>query len=289
MEELEKSVGTDVSYRKEPLAAFTELLSIFLRQDYGFPVVEIFAFLFSIGILLEYSFAQGSNLVYVAFSYFGTGGAFTIPILVLMILIWKNISFGFGGDFEKGILATFLVYPLGRGKLLLARLISAVGIPLGLITFTQLIMMCLMTPRFATEQAFTLILTYIAVLATPLLITMAVLLACLWAKGSGTPLIIGIAMYFVIGLFLEIITGFAATARNLSLLYFVYFMNPALAFQSYYNYYFNGGSSNFGVPGNPTWGIPTFDAMITLLVANLAVTAFLLVFCFRWFTKRVEA
>jgi ABC-type transport system involved in multi-copper enzyme maturation permease subunit len=286
---LAKSIQTNLQDGMGSPAPFTELLSIFLKQDYGFPVVEIFAFLFSFGILLEYTFAQGSSPVYVAYSYFGAAGTFTIPILVLMILIWKNISFGFGGDFEKGIVATFLVYPLSRGKLLLARLISAVGIPLGLITFTQLIMLYLMTPRFATEQASTLILTYIAVLATPLLITMVVFLVCLWAKGSGTPLIIGIVLYFVIGLFLQLVSGYAAQTVNLSLLYFVFFMNPAVAFQSYYNYRFTG-NSNFGfINGNSAWGIPSYDSMITLLVANLAVTAFLLAFCFRWFTKRVEA
>lgn len=282
-------VDTAIKGKSGTLGAFIEILAIFLKQDFSFPGLEIFTFLFAIGTLLEYSFTQGSNTTYIAFSYFGSGGTISIPVLVLMILTWKNLSFGIGGDFEKGVMQTFLVYPLSRPSLLLARLLSAIGIPMILISATQIVALLIMTPGFATQQAFVLILSYLSILALPLLITIVVLLVCMFAKNSGTPLITGIVFYFAAGILFEVIvSAIAVPSKNLALLSFIYLLNPTMAFQSYYNYYFNAGSFNFGVQGNPTWGIPSFEFTVGYLVANFVIIGILLAFCFIQFTKRVE-
>ena len=269
--------------RKGP--AFTEMLSIFLKQDYRFPVLEIFAFLFSMGILISTSSLQGYNTTYLAYSYLGTGGAIGLPILVFMILIWKNVSFGLGGDLEKGLMQTFLAYPLSRRRLLGARLLSSVGVALGILSLAELVVLLIMMPGFASQQASTLLLNYLSVLATPILITMIVLLVCVLVKSSGVPLLIGIVTYFFAGLFLNLFVGLAEQTKDAALLGFTYLLNPAIAFQSYYNYNFNGGSTGFF---NSTLGIPGFESTMAYLVGNYAISVILLAVSAFWFARKLE-
>jgi hypothetical protein len=262
------------------------MFAIFLKQDYQLPILETFAFLFATGVLLQSSLVQGYNETYIAYSYFGSGGTFALPILIFMILIWKNISFGLGGDFEKGVMQTFLTYPLGRGRMLAARLLSSVGVAFGILSLAEFLVLLVMVPKFATRQMPTLILNYLSVLATPILITMIVLLVCVFVKKSGLPLTVGLISYFVMGLFLEFFVAYALETKNAVLLAVTYLLNPAIAFQSFYRYHFNGGSTGLGI--SSTWGIPGFGDIATYLVGSYLVSAILLVVSILWFVRKLE-
>lgn len=262
------------------------MFSLFLRQDYSFPTLEVFAFLFVISILIGTYIIQGYNETYIAYSYFGASATISLPILIFMILIWKNISFGLGGDFEKGVMQTFLTYPLSRTKMLGARLLSAIGVALGILSLAQFIVLSIIAPGFTSREAPTLILNYLSVLATPLLVTMIVLLVCVLAKSSGIPLIVGILLYFLFGLFLELFVGYAVQAQNHVLLGVAYLLNPALAFQNFYSYNFNGGFT--GIPNNALWAVPSFPLSLSYLAGNFAISIVLLFVSFVWFRKRLE-
>ncbi len=279
-----RTAGRQSTHRRKG-PAFTEMLSIFLKQDYSYPVLEIFAFLFAVGILISTSSLQGYNTTYLAYSYLGMGGAVGLPILVFMILIWKNISFGLGGDLEKGLMQTFLTYPLSRRRLLGARLLSSVGVAVGILSLAELAVILIMMPGLASQQASTLLLNYLSVLATPILITMIVLLVCVLAKSSGVPLLIGIVSYFFVGLFVNLFVGVAGQTKDAALLGLTYLLNPAIALQSYYNFNFNDGSTGFF---SSTWGIPGFEATLVYLVGNYAISVILLAAGVFWFARKLE-
>ena len=272
-------------------SSFLELFSIFLRQDYHFPLLEVFAFLFLASILLVSSLGQGYNETYIAYSYFSSG-AVSLPILVFMILVWKNLSFGLGGDFEKGVMQTFLAYPLGRLKMLGARLLSSVGVALGVLSLAELVVLLITVPAFAISQASTLALSYLAALALPILITAVVLLACVLAKSSGVPLVVGLAFYFAAGLFLPFFSAYAVQTENSVLLGATYLLNPASAYQSYYNHFFNNAFVSTGVvsafPSASAWGTPGFETAAAFLVGNYLVSFVLLFMTAMWFTRRLE-
>ncbi len=274
--------------KREKGSPLLEMFSIFLRQDYHFPLLEVFAFLFLTSILLVSSLQGGYNETYIAYSYFGV--ALSLPVLVFMILVWKNISFGLGGDLEKGVMQTFLTYPLGRLKMLGARLLSSVGVALGILSLAELSVLLIAMPAFAVRQASTLVLNYLAVLALPVLITMVVLLVTVLAKNSGLPLAAGLVFYFVAGLFLQFFVGYATQTENSALLAATYLLNPALAFQNYYNFFFNGPPVQSGVISIPpsTWGVPDFGTAAAYLVGNYLVSLVLLLLSTLWFTRRLE-
>jgi len=267
-------------------SSFLEMLSIFLRQDYHFPLLEIFAFLFVVGILLTSSLPPGYDETYIASSYFGSG-AVSLPILVFMILVWKNISFGLGGDLEKGVMQTFLTYPLKRLRILGARLLSSVGVALVVLTLAELVVLLATMPAFAIQQASTLTLNYLAALALPILITAVVLVVCVFAKTSGLPLVVGLAFYFAAGLFLQFFVGYGVQTENSVLLGATYLLNPAIAFQEYYSH-FSCGPPSQGFICGATWGTPGLEAAAAYLVGSYFISIALLSISALWFTRRLE-
>jgi len=262
------------------------MLSIFLRQDYHFPLLEIFAFLFLAGILLTSTLPAGYDETYIASSYFGFG-AISLPILVFMILVWKNISLGLGGDLEKGVMQTFLTYPLKRLRILGARLLSSVGVALAVLTLAELVVLLATMPGFAVRQAPTLALSYLAALALPTLITAVVLAVCVFAKSSGLPLVVGLAFYFAAGLFLQFFVGYAVQTENSALLGATYLLNPAVAFQEYYSH-FSCGPPSQGFVCGVTWGTPGLGAAATYLIGSYLISTFLLLVSALWFARRLE-
>ena len=277
---------TDRPEGRKNESSFLEMLSIFLRQDYHFPLLEIFAFLFVVGILLTSSLPPGFDETYIASSYFGSG-AVSLPIFVFMILVWKNISFGFGGDLEKGVMQTFLTYPLKRLWILGARLLSSVGVALAVLTLAELVVLLATMPAFAIQQASTLALNYLAALALPILITAVVLAVCVFAKTSWLPLVVGLAFYFAAGLFLQFFVGYGVQTENSVLLGATYLLNPAVAFQGYYSH-FSCGPPSQGFVCGATWGTPGLGAAAAYLVGSCFISIVLLLISALWFARRLE-
>ena len=116
-----------------------EILAMDLKEAYRFPIPEVLAFL--------YAFFP---LIFSPVAYAVTGlEAEEARLLIVMslsssmisfitiILILKNISYGLANEIRKGLVQTYLTYPIGRGKFLLVKLISGVLIPLSLIHISE--------------------------------------------------------------------------------------------------------------------------------------------------------
>jgi ABC-type transport system involved in multi-copper enzyme maturation permease subunit len=263
--------------------AFFEMLLVFFREDYRFPVLEIFAFLFVVAILFTGSFNDVSTTDQLVQSYFQRL-AFA-PFLIFLILIWRNLAFGLGGDFEKGIMQTFLVYPVSRRMILLGRLLSSVGVALLLLVLSQVLALYLLAPRFFLANFSNFAFTYVAYLATPLFITAIVLLVVALTKSSSSALIAGLVLYF--GLLIvggPIATTYATMNNNISLLITAFVLNPALSFQQYYK---SGVFYGPGMQDQFLWN-PSFYGILPIVVANYAISFAMVVLSFLYFARRLE-
>ena len=261
-------------------SAFRELLSIFLHEDYRLPVLELFAFLFTASVFFASNPLQGYNLTSIAFSY--VQSAAVLPLLIFMILIWKNIAFGLGGDFEKGVVQTYLTYPLSRTKLLIARLVSSVLIALGVLALAQFLGMYLVAPQFATAESGVLVFGFLTALANPLLLTSIVLLVAVLTKQGGLSLIVGILLYFVLQFMLIIILNYAYSIQNYYLVVASFLLNPMEALQ----YYLNGTGGFIGTPLS-VW-IPNLQNVAQIVVGTYVVTGAITIAAFVWFMRRLE-
>jgi len=107
---------------------FLEIFTYALDEDYRFPILEIFAFLFTLAMFVFVNFNVG----------FETGEALTYSLIstlcgflllfIFVVLILKNVAYGLGGDLEKGVMQTLFSYPLKRRYILTAKLRSGLGI-----------------------------------------------------------------------------------------------------------------------------------------------------------------
>lgn len=260
-------------------SVFTELLSIFLQLDHRLPVLEASAFLLFSCVLLFSSVSTGDASS--AFSYMAGAGGFSLTGLILVVLILKNAASGWGGEYEKGTMQTFLTYPLGRGKVLLARLTSSLLVPLGLVTLAQFSVVFLIASGFAGARFGSLVLGFLTSLTTPLLIAALVVLAVLLAKSGGFPFAIGLVAYFVILIFSAFLLSIGYSANYSNIVWGVYFFNPVYAFSSYF--------SNQGVLNQYNTPVPTYAQSVELLAANLILSLALLAVGALLFVKRTEA
>jgi hypothetical protein len=267
---------------KRRTSAFAELLGIFLHLEHRFPFLEASAFLFFSSVLLFSSISVGNTGA--AFSYMVGAGGLSLTSLILVVLVLKNMASGWGSDFEKGNMETFLTYPLGRGRVYLARLVSSLFVPLGLLTLAQFSTVFLVAPSFAAGNFWNLVLGYSVALTTPLLVAAFVVPAVLWAKSSGVPFALGLVAYFFILIFSVFLLNIGYSTGNSDLVWAIFFLNPVYAFSSYFGSQ-QGGVGAFGY-ASP---VPTFDQAVGLLAANLALSLALLTAGALLFVERTEA
>ncbi len=152
---------------------FLEVLASAIHEDYRFPFLEIFAFLYALGTFVFASFgvtitSQGTTNE--AIAYTTVNSILNIPMFIFIILVFKNIAYGLGSDLEKGIIQTYFSYPLKRWRILTAKLVSAIGVALLLFLGIQISGLYILAPDLIVPQLGTVFLTYAATLSGPLLI-----------------------------------------------------------------------------------------------------------------------
>lgn len=79
-------------------------------------------------------------------AYALTSSLLGLPLFIFIILMFKNVAYGFGSDLEKGIIQSYLSYPLKRWGILTAKLLSALGIALILFLTIQIAALYVLAP-----------------------------------------------------------------------------------------------------------------------------------------------
>lgn len=264
---------------------FLEVFASSLNEDYRFPILEIFAFLYALGTFVfanlagvEAQYAESGESV--AFSLVNSlvGGAFGaagLPVLILVILILKNIAYGLGNELDEGIIQTFLSYPLKRRWLLTAKLLSSLGVALLLFMGIQVFALSILAPEIVSPYVGTVLLTFAAVLSYPLLVASLVLLMTLFLKRGSIALIFGIILYFASGMVPNLL-AFAATATgsNLPLKAFA-IINPNVALTRHY------------ITGDELW-TPGFNEALLYLGVSYALVISIFMVGYLYFDRRLE-
>lgn len=215
---------------------FFEILSSALQEDYRFPILEIFVFLYALstfalaavffGALPSGSSAQSAfNLVSVAS---GT------PLFIFIILVFKNVAFGLGGDLERGTLQTFLSYPIRRRSIITAKLLSAVGLSLAIFVGLQILGLSILAPTIFSNQLQVLLVTYLAAVCSPFIITGIILMITIFLRRGAIALVVGIVLYFAFSIVSGIVTFLAYALRSSLPLQILSIFSPSVAASAYY-------------------------------------------------------
>ncbi len=263
---------------------FLQMLTVFLRQDFRFPILETFAFLFVLSGFFFGVFSDYTSETALAFGY--VSAATEVTLLIFMVLIWRNVSAGLGAELEKGVMQTYFTYPLSRGRLYAARLLSSVGVPYAVFIACQLLAIAVVAPAFLVRQGPTFWLGYAADFGTPLLVTALVLLVAVLAKQGGLALVAGVFSYFVVWLFLPLLVGLAQLYNNYFAIGVIYVLNPFAPVQAYFNSLSGNCYDCLITQQNYT---PTLASAQLFVLTSYLLTAAIFAAGYFWFTREVEA
>lgn len=117
---------------------FLEIFSSTLQEDYRFPILELFAFLYTLGTFIFVSFQTYGGVTDEQATYMVVTSLMGFPMFIFTILIFKNVAYGLGNDLEKGTIQTSFSYPLKRRSILTAKLLSAIAVALNISWNTNL-------------------------------------------------------------------------------------------------------------------------------------------------------
>ena len=262
---------------------FLEIFTYALDEDYRFPILEIFAFLFALGTFVFVDLGAYSGQIKEALAYSLVSTLCGFPLLfIFVVLILKNVAYSLGGDLDKGVMQTLFSYPLKRRYILTAKLLSGLGIALLVFFGIQIFGLFLLAPDVILTYPGTVFLTYAAQLCSPvLLLAGLVLFFTLRLKRGGLALVIGVVL-FLAGL---VVSGFVTsiaygTGSDLSLKIWAV-INPNSALQIYY---YHMGMVGFAPE---TW-VPSFSEVLLYLGAGYLIVAALFVVGYVYFERRLE-
>jgi len=271
---------------------FLELFASALHEDYRFPILEIFAFLYTLGTFVFVTSGYGSfgPMSFSLWRFFApnesaayllTSSLLGLPFFILVILIFKNVAYGLGSDLEKGIFQSYLSYPLKRWRILTAKLLSALGVPLILFLTIQITGLYMLAPDVISPYLGTVLLTYAANLSPSLFVAGIMILVALVLRRGGLTLVIGIVLYFAMSI-VSNLTGFVAFVTDSPLpLQIVSVISPNLVLMDYYS-----TRSALGLVASGLW-TPAFSDVLIVMGISYAIIAFLFFLGYYYFTRRL--
>jgi ABC-type transport system involved in multi-copper enzyme maturation permease subunit len=260
---------------------FLEVFASALHEDYRFPILEVFAFLYASSTFMFASFGpispQGGSGEVIAYNM--VASILVMPLFIFIILIFKNIAYGLGNDLEKGIVQAYFSYPLKRRGILTAKLLSALGVALVLFLSIQISVLYILAPDIVSPYLSTVLLTYAANLAYPLLIASIILLVTLVLKRGGLALVLGIVLYFAMGIIGSLAMSVASATNSPTALQIISVISPNVALSRFYSTYVPFG-------GSELW-TPALSEVLLYTGAGYVIVAFVFFLGYLYFCRRL--
>ena len=201
----------------------------------------------------------------------------SISLFIFLILVFKNIAYGLSGDLEKGTIQTPLSYPLKRRSILTAKLLSALGVSFLLFFGIQLTALVIIAPSAILPNIGIVLLTYIANFGYVLFLTAIILLVALFIKRGVISLIVGIVVYFALGIITSIISFVASVTGSVTSLQIIALLNPSTALTAHYGF----------IPAGISW-VPTLTEASFYVIGNYVIIASLFFLAYYYFSRRLN-
>lgn len=262
---------------------FLEIFASAMNEDYRFPLLEVFAFLYALG-----TFALVNLMPFMSTStsgehtaYAATSSLMSVLLFMFVILVFKNIAYGLGSDIEKGIVQTYFSYPLKRRSILSAKLLSALGASLALFLSIQISSLYILAPNIVAPYIGTVLLTYLASLSYPLLITGIILLMTLVLRRGGLALVSGIVLYFALSIVQGLVTVLSVATKSTLGLQIMSVFSPSFALAMHYQSY------GYYPPNSQPW-VPSFTEVLGYAGASYLIVFSLFVLGYLYFSRRMS-
>jgi ABC-type transport system involved in multi-copper enzyme maturation permease subunit len=261
---------------------FLEILASALNEDYRFPILEIFAFLYTLSAfaLANLSSSTLASISGETAAYNLASSLLGMPILIFIILIFKNIAFGLGNDLEKGVIQTLFSYPLKRRSILSAKLLSALGFSLVLLFSIQIPALYILAPGIVAPHIGTVLLTYAVSLSAYLQIAGTILLVALVLKRGGLTIIVGIVLVFAMSIVLSLASFVAYATKSALDLKILSVFSPNVALSAHY--------TTLAAWSNSHLWTPSLTEVLAYTGAAYTVAFFLFILGYVYFSRRMN-
>jgi ABC-type transport system involved in multi-copper enzyme maturation permease subunit len=259
---------------------FLDILGLTLRKDYRFPILEIFAFLLAFTTFMFTNLNDVHLASNEAMIFYLISNLMGVSLLIFLILIFKNIAYGLGNDFEKEEFRTMLSHPVKRWKILTAVLLSTLGVALLLFLGVQLVALLIIAPSAILPNINVVLLAYVANCGYALLLTAITLLVTLFIKRGRAAFVLGILAYLGIGMVTWILMFSVSATDSFLPLQIVAVLNPSIAFLAHY------GFIQF-TSGNIVW-TPTITEAASYMIGTYAIIASLFLLSYYYFSRRLS-
>jgi ABC-type transport system involved in multi-copper enzyme maturation permease subunit len=261
---------------------FLEILASALNEDYRFPVLEAFAFLYALATFALASVAPivTTNATGETAAYSLTSSLLGLPLFIFIILIFKNIAYGLGNDVEKGVIQTLFSYPLKRRTILSAKLLSAVGFSIVLLFSIQIPALYLLAPGIVAPYIGTVLLTYAATMGVYLQIAGVTLLVALLLRRGSMALIVGIVLVFAMSIVTSLVASVASATKSVLGLQILSVFSPNIALGMHYQSLATSATGQ-------VW-TPSLTEALGYTGASYAVALFFFVLGYLYFSRRMN-
>jgi len=263
---------------------FLEVLASAIHEDFRFPFLELFAFLYTLGTFALANFTVGvysQMATNEAVAYAVTTSLISFSLLIFLILVFKNIAYGLGNELEKGIIQTYFSYPLKRRAILTAKLLSGIGFSLLLFLGIQISAFYILAPDIVLPQFGTIVLTYAASLSYPLFLSAIILLLALKLRRGGIGLVVGFILYIAMSIVSGLVLIVATATKSPLVLQIMSFISPNYALQYHY-----GGLAT--VPELSLPWTPTLYEATLYVVGSYVIVAALFILGYTYFSRRLN-
>ncbi len=258
-----------------------EFLALSLNQDYKFPLLEVFFFLFILLTCITVNTSTIGTTEYDAYSLVNTSAGLSnfISLFVFVILVSKNIALSLSGDLEKGTMKTYFSYPIKRREILSSKLFSEIAITSLVFFAANFISLCIIAPNTILPNISTVLIAYASIFAFVLLISSLVTLIGLTAKKGSLTLILGVILFIALFILSGISTSVAYQHQSLTPIEVVSYINPLLGLLYHYQpLYMNFNSAL----------ILSFDQAITSIVGCYVISTVLFALSYYYFNRRMS-
>jgi len=263
-----------------------EILAMEFSTAYRFPIPEVLIFLYvffplffsHVARAIPVSTEEASLLLVISLSQ-GVMG------LITLILILRNVAYGLANEIKKGLMQTYLTYPVGRGRLLLVKLISGILVPIGFVATSVLVFTAINFPELALKYPHVLVVGLASSLGEILLLGSIMFLSAIIIKRGGTSLAVGIALMFILQI-ADLALSITASITGWEGLWHIrYLLGPSLAFLTYYQA--PGAQAGVVVSDGETF-VPEFWECMGYLVGHYALIIAICLASLIYFMRRFE-
>jgi len=271
--------------KREKGTPMLEVLAMDIAGAYRPPIPEVLAFLYAFFPLL-FSFAASATpgislmadeerlLLVMSLSQNVLG-------LITIGLILKNVSYGLANELRKGLIQTYMTYPVGRGKLLFVKLLTGALVPAGYVVFSVLLFTAINMPDLAAEYPHVLALGLLAMVGELLFMASLLFITAIMVKRGGISLVAGIALIFIMQIIRTVLLIGATLTGDVAYLHAMYVLNPFTALLDHYR-----GAST--LPWTKSTWRPGFWDCVGYLSMHYAILIAVFTATFVYFIRRFE-